>query len=76
MVAFDQVQLAKDGGTVEVVGKVLDVGQGVPVGGGELVETPVVSPQGRQRPTSFATMWRGDNQVDFEQCTMLSFSGC
>ena len=43
MVAFDQVQLAEDGGAMEVVGQVQHVGQGVPVRGGELVQVSVVA---------------------------------
>ena len=42
MVAFDKVQLAEDGGAVEVVGQVLHVGQWVPVEDGDLVSAPCV----------------------------------
>ena len=73
MVAFDKVQLAEDCGSVEVVGQVLHVGQGVPVGGGDQVEAPK-SPQGRHPSPGLFTMWRGDDQVEFEWRTIPNFS--
>ena len=41
MIFFDKVKLVEDSGTPEVVGEVLNVKEGVPVGSGDSVEAAI-----------------------------------
>ena len=52
MISFDKVKLGEDGGTPEIVGEILDVREGIPVGSGDSVEAAVVA-AGAPAPTRF-----------------------
>ena len=73
VVSSDKIYFGKSGRTSQVGCKILNVWNGIPVSGCDIVEPPIVHTAGRHSPFALGTIWSGEAHV-LEEGRMIPMS--